>query len=226
MEEVTLSVAFALGFLGGFKHAFEPDHVIAVSTLLHKEPRLGRALKTGLAWGAGHTTTLFIGVFVIGLLQVNLSEEVLGYFELPVAFMLLGLGGYALYIAIKRMSSLRRHKHDGIEHYHIGDQPHPHGFPVKRTGWQGYGVGLVHGFAGSGALMLLVATTLPSLSTSLLYAVIFGGGSILGMGIVTAILALPFLASKRSPVFYHILTGTSGALSLFLGVVVLYDIVL
>lgn len=225
MEEVTLTVAFALGFLSGFKHAFEPDHVIAVSTLLHKEHKLSQAMKTGLAWGAGHTATLLIGVFAISMLQINLSEEIIGYFEIPVAFMLLGLGGYALYTAIKSMLSLRRHKHDGIEHYHIGDHPHPHGFSLKRTGWQGFGVGAVHGLAGSGALVLLVAATLPSLGTSLFYAVIFGGGSILGMGLVTAILALPFLASKRKPIFYHILTGTSGVLSLILGAVVLYGIV-
>lgn len=62
MEDVALPVAFALGFLSGFKHAFEPDHVVAVSTLLHREPKLARALRTGLAWGAGHTTTLMLAL--------------------------------------------------------------------------------------------------------------------------------------------------------------------
>lgn len=224
MEGVTLTVAFALGFIGGFKHAFEPDHVIAVSTILHKEPKLMPAIKTGLAWGAGHTTTLLIGVFVISLLRVELSETMLGYFEIPVAFMLLGLGGYALYIAINNMIALRYHKHDGIEHYHIGHHPHPHDFPIKRTGWQGYGIGMVHGLAGSGALLLLVAATLPTLTVGLVYALIFGAGSILGMGAVTLVLALPFLASRKRPIFYHALTAVSGMLSLFLGITILYSI--
>lgn len=226
MEEVTLSVAFALGFLGGFKHAFEPDHVIAVSTLLHKEPRLARALRMGMAWGAGHTTTLFVGVFVISLLRVELSDKVIEYFELPVAFMLLGLGAYTIYIAGEHLVTLRRHKHDGIPHFHTGDHPHPHDFPLKRTGWQGYTIGMVHGLAGSGALLLLVAATLPSLASSLVYALIFGTGSILGMGAVTLVLALPFLVSRRSPAFYHAITGVSGVLSLLLGTVILYGIVL
>lgn len=225
MEEFTLPIIFALGFLGGFKHAFEPDHVVAVSTLLHREPKLTPALKTGAAWGAGHTTTLFIGVLIIGLLRIQLSESMLAYFEIPVAIMLFGLGAYALYISIARITSLRRHKHDDIEHYHVGDQPHPHDFPVKRSGWQGYGVGMVHGLAGSGAMLLLVAATLPSLTIGLVYALIFGIGSILGMGAVTLVLALPFLASRDYPNFYHILTGISGVLSLFLGGVILYGFV-
>lgn len=224
MDDIALSVTFALGLLSGFKHAFEPDHVIAVSTLLHKQPRPIRALRTGVAWGAGHTTTLIVGVVVIGRLRVDLSDTLLSYFELPVAIMLLGLGGYTLCVAILRMRSLRRHRHDGVEHYHIGAHPHPHDFPLKRLGWQGYAVGMVHGLAGSGALLLLVAATLPSMSASLVYALIFGLGSIVGMGAVTLGLALPFAASRRSPTFYHALTGASGTLSLLLGVVILYGI--
>lgn len=226
MEDVALSAAFALGFLSGFKHAFEPDHVIAVSTLLHREPKLSRALRTGLAWGAGHTTTLVIAVLGIGLLRVQISESLLGYFEVPVALMLLGLGVWALYGAVARAVKLRLHTHDDIEHYHVGDHPHPHTFPLKRFGWQGYAVGLVHGLAGSAALLLLVAATLPSLAASVVYALIFGLGSILGMAGVTLVLAVPFLASRRRPTFYHALTGLSGMLSIGLGFVILYGMFL
>lgn len=222
MEDVTLRVAFALGFLSGFKHAFEPDHVIAVSTLLHREPKLMRALRMGLAWGAGHTTTLVAAVLGIGLLRVQVSESLLRYFEIPVAMMLLGLGIWALYGATRRLAKLRRHRHDDVEHYHVGAHPHPHGFPLKRSGWQGYAVGTVHGLAGSGALLLLVAATLPSLAAGVFYALVFGAGSILGMGTVTLGLSLPFLASRRRPAFFHALTGLSGALSLFLGGTILY----
>src|SRR5256885_3738653 len=116
-----LPAAFALGFLGGFKHAFEPDHVIAISTLLRDQPNPFRALRTGLAWGAGHTTTLTLGVLVIGLLRIRVSQAYLGYFEIPVAIMLLGLGGWAVYDAVRRILALRRHTHDEIEHFHVGD---------------------------------------------------------------------------------------------------------
>lgn len=222
MEELALPMAFALGFLSGFKHAFEPDHVIAISTLLHREPKLARALRTGLAWGAGHTTTLVIAVLAIGLLRVEVSESLLGYFELPVALMLLGLGVWASYRAVIRLITLHHHTHDDVEHYHVGAHPHPHGFPLKRSGWQGYAVGMVHGLAGSGALLLLVAATLPSLTASVFYALVFGVGSLLGMGGVTAMLALPFLAARQRPTFFHALTGLSGALSILLGLSILY----
>lgn len=223
MEDAALSVALVLGFLSGFKHAFEPDHVMAVSTLVHEEPKLTRALRTGLAWGAGHTTTLVAAVLAVGLLRVRLSATMLGYFELPVAFMLLALGCWALYGAVARLIELRRHEHDGVNHYHVGEHPHPHGFPLKRTGWQGYAVGLIHGLAGSGALLLLVAAALPSVVASVGYALLFGIGSVLGMGLVTAVLALPFLAARSRPVVYHALSGLSGGLSVLMGTSILYS---
>lgn len=222
--DIALPAAFALGFLSGFKHAFEPDHIIAVSTLLHRESKLPRVLQTGLAWGAGHTTMLVGGVLLIGLLRIQVSEAHLSYFEIPVALMLLALGGWVMYNMAMRVLTLRRHRHDGIPHYHVGEHPHPHGFVLSRSGWQGYSVGLVHGLAGSGALLLLVAATLPSLTASLAYALIFGGGSVLGMGAVTLALAMPLLASRRRPLLYHALTGLSGALSILLGVSILYTL--
>ena len=220
--DLALPAAFLLGFLGGFKHAFEPDHVVAVSTLMHRTSRLSRALRLGVAWGAGHTTMLMAAVLVLGLLRMPVSEAWLGYFEIPVAIMLVGLGAWALYGAVMRLRRLRRHQHDGIPHYHVGEQDHPHGFSIRRTGWPGFVVGLIHGLAGSGALVLLVAATLPSTLTSVLYALTFGAGSILGMGAVTLALALPLRASRSRPTLYHALTGLAGVLSMALGGSILY----
>jgi ABC-type nickel/cobalt efflux system permease component RcnA len=221
METVLFS-ALALGFLSGFRHAFEPDHIIAVSTLLHDEPRLSRALRIGLAWGAGHTTTLVIGIIVIGSLRLQLSETVLAYFEIPVALMLIGLGAWAAYRGGCSLYRLRRHRHNGIEHYHVGVDAHPHGFTKDRAGWRGYCVGLMHGLAGSGALLLLVAATLPTMLTGVMYAIIFGIGSIAGMGGVTMALAMPLLASRSRPLLHEMLTTLSGVLSILLGGNILY----
>jgi ABC-type nickel/cobalt efflux system permease component RcnA len=223
--DVALSAAFALGFLSGFRHAFEPDHVLAVSTLVHREPKLGRALRLGLAWGAGHTTMLMAAVLAVGLLRIQLSAELLGYFEVPVALMLLGLGAWALRDAVVRMRSLYRHRHGGMEHFHVGEHAHPHAPERRYTSWQGYLVGLVHGLAGSGALLLLVAATLPSTTVSVFYALTFGVGSILGMGAVTVALALPLIASRARPAFYSVLTGLAGVLSIVLGSGMLYAII-
>lgn len=223
--DAALPAVFLLGFVTGFKHAFEPDHVIAISTLLHREPRWRKAVTTGMAWGAGHTTMLMAGVAVIGIFRLELSETMLGYMELPVAVMLLALGIWALYGSIRSFQRLREHTHDGIPHLHVGEHPHPHGFgKLRATGWRSYSVGLVHGLAGSGALLLLAAATLPSLALSLIYALIFGVGSIFGMMGVTAMLAYPFLASRSRPTFYNLLTGASGVLSIVLAAWIFYDV--
>ncbi len=214
--DVVVSAAFALGFLSGFKHAFEPDHVVAVSTLLHREPKLPKAVRLGLAWGAGHTTTLVVGVLLVGGLRVQITEAHLGYFELPVAVMLLALGGWALWGAAARLLAHRSGAREGVPHSHT------HGLPWRRSGWQGYAVGMVHGLAGTGALLLLVAATLPTLAAGVGYALVFGVGSVLGMAAVTLGIALPFLASRSRPWFYEGLTALSGALSLALGAGLLY----
>lgn len=222
--DAALLVAFALGFLGGFKHAFEPDHLVAVSTLMHEEPTLKNALRTGVAWGAGHTTTLVGAVGLVAALRIQVSEAHLRYLEMPVGVMLLGLGGWTIFVTLRRVGRLRRHRHPAgeggapsIPHYHAGADDHPHGFSTRRAGWRGFSVGLVHGLAGSGALLLLVAATLPTLTASLVYALLFGTGSILGMGAVTTALALPLRASRTRPAVFDALTGLAGVLSVALG---------
>lgn len=220
--DVLLPAALALGVVSGFKHAFEPDHVVAVSALLHRDVRLRSALRTGLAWGAGHTTMLMAGVLVAGGLRLQVAESQLAYFELPVALLLLGVGAWVLVDLANRVRHLRRHEHDGVPHTHAGPYPHPHGFAWRRTGWQGYAVGLVHGMAGSGALMLLVAATLPSMAASIAYALLFGAGSVVGMGAVTLVLGSTLRASRRRPAVFHTLTGLSGTLSIVLGGSILY----
>jgi ABC-type nickel/cobalt efflux system permease component RcnA len=221
MDSVLFS-ALVLGFLSGFRHAFEPDHILAVSTLLYNEPKITRALRIGLAWGAGHTTTLLIGIVVIGSLRLQLSKILLGYFEIPVALMLIGLGAWAAWRGGRSIYRLRRHKHNGIEHYHVGADAHPHGFTKDRTGLRGYCVGLIHGLAGSGALLLLVAATLPTMLTGVMYAIIFGMGSIAGMGGVTMALAMPLIAARSRPLLHEMLTTLSGLLSILLGGNILY----
>ena len=212
--ELALPAAFLIGFLSGFKHAFDPDHVVAVSTLIHREPRLSRALRLGLAWGAGHTVTLMGAALVVGQLRLEFSAEVASYLEIPVAVMLLWLGGWTLSTSIRRLLHLRRHTHDGVPHYHIDPQPHPHAFPA----WRGFSVGLVHGVAGSAALLLLVAATLPTLATTILYAFVFGTGSIFGMVVVSSAIAIPLLAARSRPSLYEMMTGLAGVLSIGIGV--------
>lgn len=204
MTDVALPLALALGVVSGFRHAFEPDHVVAVSTLVDGEARVGRSVRLGLVWGAGHTTTLVIGVLLIGLLKLPVTEAALGWFELPVAAMLIGLGVWSLRDAVRPPQRETRHVH-------------------AREGWAGYGVGLVHGLAGSGALLLLVAAALPTLAAGVGYAVLYGLGSVLGMGAVTLALSVPLRAAQGRPALYRALVGLAGALSVGLGVLILAE---
>lgn len=222
--EAALPAVFLLGFVSGFKHAFEPDHVLAISTLLHREPRVGRGMRAGVAWGIGHTTMLMAGVAVVAAFRVRITPDHLALFEMPVAAMLLILGGWAVWTSVRRVRSLHRHTHDGIPHLHVGEHPHPHDLPRGRSTWQAFSVGLVHGLAGSGALLLLVAASLPSFGLSMTYAVIFGIGSVLGMIAVSGALACSFLASRSRPVLYNVLTGLSGVLSVFLALWIVQDV--
>ena len=204
MTDLALPFALALGIASGFRHAFEPDHVVAVSTLVDGEARLGRSVRLGLVWGAGHTTTLVIGVLLIGLLKLPVTEAALGWFELPVAAMLIGLGSWSLRDAVRPAPREARHVH-------------------AREGWAGYGVGLVHGLAGSGALLLLVAAALPTLAAGVGYAVLYGLGSVLGMGAVTLALSVPLRAAQGRPALYRALVGLAGVLSVGLGALILVE---
>lgn len=198
--DLALPLALALGLVSGFRHAFEPDHVVAVSTLVDGERRIGRSVRLGLSWGAGHTTTLVLGVLLIGLLKLPVSEHALGWFELPVGVMLVGLGVWTLRDAVwpRERAEARVHA-------------------VRREGWAGYAVGLVHGMAGSGALLLLVAAALPTLAAGIGYALLYGLGSILGMAAVTMALALPLRAARTRPALFRGMIGLAGGLSVALG---------
>lgn len=206
--EAALPVALALGAVSGFRHAFEPDHLVAVSTLVDGERGLGRSARLGLSWGAGHTTTLVLGVLVIGLLRLPVSEAALGWFELPVGLMLVGLGVWTLRDAIWPRT-----------------RPAAHAHTARREGWAGYAVGLVHGLAGSGALLLLVAAALPTLAAGVGYALIYGLGSILGMGVVTLVLSRGLHAARTRPLLLRALIGLAGLLSTALGALLLWNLV-
>lgn len=203
--DLSLALVLAFGVVSGFRHAFEPDHLVAVSTLVDGDRQLRESAKLGLSWGAGHTTTLVIGVLVIGLLKLPLSESALGWFELPVGAMLVGLGLWTLRDALWPREHVDTHA-------------------VRREGWTGYAVGLVHGLAGSGALLLLVAAALPTLAAGVGYALLYGLGSILGMGAVTLALSLPLRAARSRPVVFRALIGLAGVLSIAVGGLLLWEL--
>lgn len=208
-----------LGLLLGIKHALEPDHLVAVSTMLHRERRLLPALKVGATWGVGHTTTLALGVLFLFVLKVPLQEDRLIYFEAPVALMLLLLGGKAIYDLFTAGREIYFHAHDGLTHVHTFRL-----FDPQQQHFRSYFIGLVHGLAGSGAMMLFLAGEFPSVWEALIYTLLFGVGSVVGMTLVSCGIALPFIASQQKPRLYQGLTLLSACASLYLGVQIIWEI--
>jgi ABC-type nickel/cobalt efflux system permease component RcnA len=221
--ETGLAAALTLGLLTGLRHAFEPDHVVAVSTLLHRELRVASAARVGAAWGAGHTATLAAAILIVSILRISIGEEHLPYLELPVGIVLVAIGLWALYGTLRSVRSLKGHEHDGLRHLHVGSARHPHG-PGNRSLLRGFLLGSLHGFAGSGALLLLTAAVLPSPGLAVLYALLFGAGSTVGMVGVSCGLSVPLLATRSRPHAHHVLTGLSGSASVVLGVFILWTV--
>jgi cytochrome c biogenesis protein CcdA len=155
------------------RHAFEPDHLLAMSTLVARHDRLRPALKDGLLWGLGHTTMLVVfGSLIIFSRATFLQSP---YFEAVVGLMLIGLG-------ISRLVDKNSYR--------------PIQLSKQRAGFA-YTVGLVHGLAGSGALVLLVMSEIRQASWAIVYILIFGLGSMLGMLAAASLMRLPFTSRMR-----------------------------
>ena len=200
--EASLLAAFSLGLLLGIQHALDPDHLIAVSTIVSEHKNFKWASLIGVFWGLGHTTTLFIvGLLVIGL-RVSIPPRLGEGLEFLVALMLVILGINVLRKAFgAERVHLHTHSHspETHTHFHVHDNPrqdhaHPHPFKAMR---RPFIVGMVHGLAGSAALMLLVLSTIESPVGGLLYIVIFGLGSVGGMLLLSGIIGLPFILTAQ-----------------------------
>ncbi len=225
----TATILF-LGFFIGLKHAMEADHLAAVSTIVTERKSLLSSSFVGGIWGLGHTISLVaVGVFVL-LLDFQISERTEGILELCVGVMLLFLGLNALQkIARGDTLHFHAHKHGGRVHAHPHAHEHVeanepdthHGFSLSPRPLV---VGMVHGLAGSAALMLLVIPTIESRAIGLLYIIIFGIGSIGGMMLMSFLVGLPlhFTALRFNRVNV-LLRCFAGLLSIALGLWIVYE---
>lgn len=206
------------GLFLGIKHAFEADHMIAVTTMVTEQKDPKKAALIGTFWGIGHTTSLFvIGVFVL-FLRINIPEKVSLTFELLIGFMLIFLGLRSI-LQSKRIHE-HEHTHGDQAHSHLHSSHHPH-----RHHHRSFLIGSLHGLAGSGALMLLVLATIKNIQQGIFYILIFGFGSIVGMTIMSFIVGLPFIFSSNK--FNNVekwLRIGAGLLSLLFGIYMIYEI--
>ena len=203
---MTLFSILALGFFLGMRHATDSDHVVAVTTIVTQQRKVASAALTGMFWGIGHSITLLIAGTAIVLFGVVIPERLGMSLEFCVALMLVLLG----------FLNLRRFHRSPDEHSH-GD-----GFSLRL---RPVVVGVVHGLAGSAALALLVLPMIRQPAWALFYLLIFAVGTIAGMMVITAIIAVPITYSaNRFQSFNRYVGAAAGAFSLVFGLFLVHQI--
>lgn len=253
----------AIGFLLGMRHATDPDHVIAVSTIVSRERSIPKAGLIGILWGCGHTLTIAVVGSAIILFGVVIPPRAGLTMEFSVGLMLILLGVLNLTGAMKWLSEkfspshprvtgdhahlhehdhhlhFHWHSHSAAQEHHADNLAPPRWFTLSEAksspslfvslglfhALRPLLVGIVHGLAGSAAVALLVLSTIRNPKWALLYLFIFGVGTIAGMMLITAALALPLsFAGHRFTWLNRGLVFGSGLLSSCFGIFVCYDV--
>lgn len=199
--------AAVLGFLLGLKHATDADHVVAITTIVSREKSFGRAAWIGGLWGVGHSLTVFLVGGALVIFRVEMPPRVGLSLEFGVALMLIVLG----------FNNLRPG---------AAPKPHSHDIPVQFNRIRPVIIGIVHGLAGSAAAALLVLAAIPDTLYALAYLFIFGVGTVAGMTLITAMLAVPSVyAADRVARLQSGIRLAAGALSLAFGIFIAHEII-
>jgi high-affinity nickel-transport protein len=249
-----LAAVLALGFVLGMRHATDPDHVIAVTTILSRHRSTRRAAVVGAVWGLGHTLTILVvggGIVLFGWVippRVGLSMEL----AVGVMLVILGItslrgvarGAREAVVAARDGAHAHAHAHGDYVHTHVhahDPERHPHrpdDTPIARLDrflaserWyhvvRPLLVGVVHGLAGSAAVALLVVPAIGGSVLAVWYLLVFGGGTIAGMTLVTVAVSVPFAAtsSVRWTGMHRALRMVTGVASVAFGLFIAYEIV-
>jgi high-affinity nickel permease len=222
----------ALGFVLGLRHALDADHLAAVSTFVTEEKSLLRSSLIGVSWGMGHTASLLVFGLLVAAFRLALTPQFSQFLEFLVGCMLIFLGLNVL-VKLARTNALHvhAHEHDGVEHKHLhlhvaepGHQ-HQHQHRTLRLGGKPFIVGVVHGLAGTAALMMVVVGALPSLLLAAAYILIFGIGSIGGMMVMSLLMTVPLaLAARRLRVLDRVIRLAAGLFSLGFGAYLTWEV--
>ncbi|MFL5310236.1 MAG: hypothetical protein ACJ79H_07275 [Myxococcales bacterium] len=207
-----------LGFLSGLRHALEPDHLAAVSTLVVEQPKRWRAAFLGASWGIGHSASLLGAGALLLVWRAQLPARWAEAFELGVAVMLIGLGVRSLRQSLRARGTAVVHRHAGLVHVHGGQADHFHlrSWTIARRPFL---VGIAHGLAGTGAITALALASMPSAASALVYIGLFALGSIGGMALLSGAAGIPVERLARRPAAHAAVMACVGAVSLVVGVV-------
>lgn len=220
-----------LGFAVGIQHAFEPDHIAAVSTQVLKSKIAQKSVKhlfkesitksslLGAIWGAGHTTTLVMMGLLVYALAITVRDSIFLGLEFVVGMMLVLLGITTIFN--KKIEHKHPHQHkDGTIHF----DEHDHADSEHRHKHKSYVIGLVHGLAGSGSLVVLTAATLDNVGMVLGFIAIFGVGSMIGMVLIGSMMGVPLAFGNRIMLIQKIFRYVAGTFSLIIGFNIMYQI--
>lgn len=218
MPVLDVVTSSAVGSLLGMRHALEPDHLAAVSTLVGHERGRYRAVLLGLSWGLGHTLTLVVVGGAFAIVRAEIPPRLADGFEFGVALMLIGLGIRAIVRAVRSgaRGTAHVHRHGHVVHHHAGAPAHVHIGRWTLARWPLL-IGAVHGLAGSGALTALVLATLPTTAARLSYMLLFGLGSTFGMAVLSGLLGWPLARVGQSHSMTRAVSFAVGCVSAGLG---------
>jgi len=225
-----------LGFFLGMRHATDPDHVVAVMTIVTKQKGVAKAGVIGALWGMGHTLTIFLVGAAIILFKVSIPPRLGLSMEFAVGLMLILLG------VLNLTGVLRWLQHRFTPSMFVAGESAPENVPVAdgtAGNWlerslrelglyntlRPLVVGTVHGLAGSAAVAILVMTTIADPWWAIAYLLLFGLGTVAGMAVMTTAMALPIVyTGRRMFRWSEALTVGSGVLSVAFGMFIAFQI--
>lgn len=227
----------AIGMLLGLKHATDADHVVAVATFATEHGNVWRGMWVGASWGLGHTTPLLaLGIVILLVKEALLDryEAVAPVLEFGVGIMLVFLGAQVFYNLRRGTLHAHAHQHGGHAHVHVhathreGSEPgngnglHEVLRPQFRL--KSYAIGIVHGLAGSAAVMLVLLPQIEVFWVGLGYLLVFGVGTIASMALITIALGVPFALTTGARQWQRGIAGVAGAASLLFGLALMAEI--
>jgi len=230
-----MTALLLMGLLIGMRHALEADHLAALASLGGRKQSVSHAIRQGVTWGVGHTLTLFLVGSAVILMESAVPPQLAAGLEVAVGIMLVLLGVDVLRRLITQKIHFHSHQHNQQcvhfhAHSHAGeernrhqvsshDHQHTEGFPVRALL-----VGLMHGMAGSAALTVLTLQTVESPLMGLVYILLFGVGSIIGMALLSTVIVIPLHHLEKRLAWLHggfqLMVGSATTV---LGVLVIYQ---
>ena len=191
---VGAGIVLVISLLLGLRHASDPDHLAAVTTLIASEEdhrRIRKAGLMGLLWGMGHATTLILVGLPLVLAGIVMPEPVQQVAETLIGVIIVFLAARLLLRWRRGLYHVHTHSHDREaphrhlhSHAHSESHEHVHSVP-RRTPFSAYGVGLVHGIGGSGGLTLLLLSTITDKVEAAAALLLFAAGTALSMALLS-----------------------------------------